>query len=139
MLLTTACRVAYPCFVVQEHQTLSVLAASGSAPSIATQMFGSGLIGLREGLETGIVVMILVAFLVKAQRRDALKWVWMGVGIAVAMVAVIFFVIALIAAVFGFGGIAGAATEIARILFVVFIVLFLVSLVFGRGRGGDAI
>ena len=53
--------------------------------------------------------------------------------------AVIFFVIALIAAVFGFGGIAGAATEIARILFVVFIVLFLVSLIFGGGRGGNAI
>ncbi|WP_072807023.1 iron uptake transporter permease EfeU [Rhodococcoides yunnanense] len=72
---------------------MSVLAAAGSAPSIATQMFGSGLIGLREGLETGIVVMILVAFLVKADRRDALKWVWLGVGIAVAMVAIIFFVI----------------------------------------------
>ncbi len=28
-----------------------------AAPPIATQMFGSGLIGLREGLETGIVVM----------------------------------------------------------------------------------
>ncbi|OLT37566.1 iron transporter [Rhodococcus sp. CUA-806] len=64
-----------------------------STPSITTQMFGSGLIGLREGLETGIVVMILVAFLVKADRRDALRWVWLGVGAAVAMVAVIFFVI----------------------------------------------
>ncbi|MBY4212655.1 FTR1 family protein [Rhodococcus fascians] len=72
---------------------MSVLAAAGSAPSIATQMFGSGLIGVREGLETGIVVMILVAFLVKADRRDALKWVWLGVGLAVAMVAAIFFVI----------------------------------------------
>ncbi|MGV8872297.1 MAG: iron uptake transporter permease EfeU [Rhodococcus sp. (in: high G+C Gram-positive bacteria)] len=72
---------------------MTVLAATGSAPSIATQMFGSGLIGLREGLETGIVVMILVAFLVKAHRRDALKWVWLGVGLAVAMVAAIFFVI----------------------------------------------
>lgn len=71
----------------------TVVLAAGSAPSIATQMFGSGLIGLREGLETGIVVMILVAFLVKAERRDALKWVWLGVGLAVAMVAAIFFVI----------------------------------------------
>ena len=68
-----------------------VLADGAGAPSIATQMFGSGLIGVREGLETGIVVMILVAFLVKSERRDALKWVWLGVGIAVAMVAGIFF------------------------------------------------
>ncbi|MGA9871251.1 MAG: iron uptake transporter permease EfeU [Rhodococcus sp. (in: high G+C Gram-positive bacteria)] len=71
---------------------MSVLAAA-SAPSIATQMLGSALIGLREGLETGIVVMILVAFLVKADRRDALRWVWLGVGSAIVMVALIFFVI----------------------------------------------
>lgn len=46
--------------------------------------------------------------------------------------SVTFFVIAIIAAVLGFGGIAGTATEIAKILFGVFIVLFLVSLLFGR-------
>lgn len=65
-----------------------VLAASG--PSAWTQMFGSGLIGLREGLETGIVVMILAAFLVKSERRSSLKYVWLGVGIAVAMVVAVF-------------------------------------------------
>lgn len=47
--------------------------------------------------------------------------------------AVVFLVVALIAAVFGFGGIAAGAVEIAKILFFVFIVLavvsFLVSLV----------
>lgn len=62
-------------------------------PSVAVQMFGSGLIGLREGLETGIVVMVLVAFLVKAHRRDALAWVWAGVAAAVAMVIGIFLII----------------------------------------------
>lgn len=72
---------------------MSTVLAAASAPSVATQMVGSGLIGLREGLETGIVVMILVAFLVKSDRRDALRWVWVGVGSAVAMVAAVFAVI----------------------------------------------
>jgi uncharacterized membrane protein YtjA (UPF0391 family) len=43
----------------------------------------------------------------------------------------IFLVIAIVAAVFGFGGIAVAAAGIARILFFVFLVLFLVSLIGG--------
>ncbi|WP_425383298.1 hypothetical protein Rruber_01026 [Rhodococcus ruber] len=43
---------------------------------------GSGLIGRLERLETGIVVMILVALLVESERRDALRWVRLGVGIA---------------------------------------------------------
>ncbi|HJQ56600.1 MAG TPA: DUF1328 domain-containing protein [Vineibacter sp.] len=50
--------------------------------------------------------------------------------------ALIFLVVALIAAVFGFGGVAAAATDIARILFLIFIVLFLVSLVMGLVRRG---
>jgi uncharacterized membrane protein YtjA (UPF0391 family) len=41
--------------------------------------------------------------------------------------AVIFFVIALIAALFGFGGIASSATGIAKVLFVVFLVMALLS------------
>ena len=45
--------------------------------------------------------------------------------------AVIFLVIAIIAAVFGFGGIAAAATDIARILFFIFLVLFVLALIFG--------
>lgn len=43
--------------------------------------------------------------------------------------ALAFFVIAIIAPVFGFGGIAESATDIAQILFFVFLVLFVVSLV----------
>jgi uncharacterized membrane protein YtjA (UPF0391 family) len=45
--------------------------------------------------------------------------------------AATFFVIAIIAAVFGFGGIAGGAIEIAKILFYIFVVVFLVTLVMG--------
>jgi uncharacterized membrane protein YtjA (UPF0391 family) len=45
--------------------------------------------------------------------------------------ALIFFVVALIAAVFGFLGIAAAAAGIAKILFFIFLVLFLISLVGG--------
>jgi uncharacterized membrane protein YtjA (UPF0391 family) len=46
--------------------------------------------------------------------------------------AVTFLIIALVAAVFGFGGIASGATSIAQILFFVFLVLFVVSLLMGR-------
>jgi uncharacterized membrane protein YtjA (UPF0391 family) len=44
-------------------------------------------------------------------------------------------IIALIAAVLGFGGIAFAATEIAKIVFFVALVLFLIGLLFGAARG----
>jgi uncharacterized membrane protein YtjA (UPF0391 family) len=45
--------------------------------------------------------------------------------------AVTFLVVALIAAVLGFGGIAGVAIELAKIVFFVAIILFLISAVFG--------
>jgi uncharacterized membrane protein YtjA (UPF0391 family) len=44
-------------------------------------------------------------------------------------------IVALIAAVLGFGGIAGAAVGMAKIIFFVALVLFLISLVFGVSRG----
>lgn len=50
--------------------------------------------------------------------------------------ALAFFIIAIIAAVFGFGGIAAGATTIAQVLFFIFVVLFLLSLVAGLVRRG---
>ena len=49
--------------------------------------------------------------------------------------ALIFLVVALIAAVLGFGNLAGAAVGIAKILFFIFLVLFVVSLIVGLARG----
>jgi len=49
--------------------------------------------------------------------------------------ALAFFIVALIAAAFGFGGIASAAAGIAQILFYIFLVLFLVALIAGVSVG----
>ncbi|HLV22009.1 MAG TPA: DUF1328 domain-containing protein [Polyangiaceae bacterium] len=50
--------------------------------------------------------------------------------------ALIFFIVALIAALFGFGGIAGAATDIAQILFYGFLILAAIVLVMSLVGGG---
>ena len=63
-------------------------------------------------------------------RREHLKEIMM------LYYAALFFVIALVAALFGFGGIAAGAAEIAKILFFVFLVLFVVSLIAGTLRRG---
>lgn len=51
--------------------------------------------------------------------------------------AITFLIIAIVAAVLGFGGIAGTATGIAKILFVVFLVMFIASFFFGRRGRAD--
>jgi uncharacterized membrane protein YtjA (UPF0391 family) len=57
-------------------------------------------------------------------------------GLQMLHYALVFFVVALIAAVFGFGGIAAGAAEIAKVLFFIFLVLFVISLVAGLFRRG---
>jgi uncharacterized membrane protein YtjA (UPF0391 family) len=53
--------------------------------------------------------------------------------------AIGFFILALVAAFFGFGGIASSAAGIAKVLLVLFVIAFIVSLVLGwRGRGPGA-
>ena len=48
---------------------------------------------------------------------------------------VTFLIVALVAGVLGFGGVAGASIEIAKIIFFIAVVLFLVSAVVGVARG----
>ena len=49
--------------------------------------------------------------------------------------AAAFFIIAIIAAVFGFGGIASGASDIARVCFFFFLVIFVISLIWGLVTG----
>jgi uncharacterized membrane protein YtjA (UPF0391 family) len=60
---------------------------------------------------------------VETEVRVMLSWV------------VTFLVIALIAGILGFGGIAGASIEIAKVIFFIAVVLFLISAVVGLARG----
>jgi uncharacterized membrane protein YtjA (UPF0391 family) len=48
--------------------------------------------------------------------------------------AIVFFIIALVAALFGFGGIAAGAVGIAKLLFFVFVILAVASLLYGLIR-----
>ncbi|AHI01361.1 iron uptake transporter permease EfeU [Kutzneria albida] len=48
-------------------------------------MLPTFVIGLREGLEAALIVGIIAAFLSQQGRRDALRQVWLGVGIAVLL------------------------------------------------------
>jgi high-affinity iron transporter len=44
-------------------------------------------IGLREGLEAALIIGIIAAFLSQQSRRDALRWMWLGVSIALLLCA----------------------------------------------------
>jgi uncharacterized membrane protein YtjA (UPF0391 family) len=64
----------------------------------------------------------------QAPQRKRKEWIMLGWALT-------FLVVALIAAVLGFGGIAGLSIEIAKIIFFVAVVLFLISAVIGVLRG----
>lgn len=63
------------------------------------------------------------------------EWTITYDGGSMLRMALGFFIIAIIAAVLGFGGIAGAAVGIAKILFFIFLIGFLITLVLGLMAG----
>ncbi|MEN2742491.1 iron uptake transporter permease EfeU [Microbacterium sp. X-17] len=48
-------------------------------------MLANYLIGLREGLEAGLIVGILLAYVNRVGRRDVLLRLWIGIGVAIAI------------------------------------------------------
>ena len=50
-------------------------------------MLPTFVIGLREGLEAALIVGIIAAFLRQQGRRDAMRWMWLGVVIAILLCA----------------------------------------------------
>lgn len=54
-----------------------------------------------------------------------------GTGMTLLKWALFFFVISIVAAIFGFGGISAASADIAKILFFIFVVIFVLLLVLG--------
>lgn len=52
---------------------------------VATLPIVHFVIGLREGVEASLVVGIIATFLYQEGRQDALRWVWLGVGLAIAL------------------------------------------------------
>lgn len=53
--------------------------------------------------------------------------------------AMVFLLVAIVAAVFGFGGIAVASAGFAKILFFLFLIIFLVTLLMGLARRGKVL
>ena len=67
----------------------------------------------------------VIALVSNSEAKDRVMLGWV----------VTFLIVALIAGILGFGGVAGASIEIAKIIFFIAVVLFLVSAVVGLARG----
>jgi uncharacterized membrane protein YtjA (UPF0391 family) len=93
-----------------------------SGRDVLTQLASKGLIAGWAFAEMTAVVAQAALGLRPGEQIRMLNW------------ALIFFIVAIIAAIFGFGGVAFAAAGIAKILFFLFLVLFVISLVAGVTR-----
>ena len=110
-LIVTPCR---PLSAVARRDFGSALTANFSCFQLRNLQFRDGLI---------LQAALIFSAQTQTEVRAMLGWV------------VTFLIIALIAGVLGFGGVAGASIEIAKIIFFIAVVLFLVSALVGVARG----
>jgi len=82
--------------------------------------------------EAGLVLQSMRRFFGRADTRTR---TWKKEVLTMLSWVVTFLIIALIAGILGFGGIAGVSIEIAKTIFFIAVVLFLVSAVVGLARG----
>ncbi|HEU4945726.1 MAG TPA: iron uptake transporter permease EfeU [Kribbella sp.] len=92
-------------------------------------MLANYLIGLREGLEASLVVSILATFLVKSGHRDRLRYLWIGVGAALATAvagwALLQFITALTARSFTAQETIGGVMSILAVAFVTWMIFWM--------------
>jgi uncharacterized membrane protein YtjA (UPF0391 family) len=70
------------------------------------------------------------------EQRDTLPSIPILLEVVMLYYAIVFFVIALVAALFGFGGIAAGAAGIAKILFFAFLIIAIVTFLMSLARRG---
>jgi uncharacterized membrane protein YtjA (UPF0391 family) len=111
----------YPCAAGADFVPRLTVFCAGFAP-------GTGR-NLRS--EAGLVLQSMRRF----YRADTRTRTWKKEVHVMLSWVVTFLIIALIAGILGFGGIAGASIEIAKVIFFIAVVLFLISAVVGLARG----
>lgn len=89
--------------------------------------FPNFLIGLREGLEASLVVSILAAYLIKTNRKSALRFVWFGAAGAVAVSAgvVLFLNLTMQALTFQAQEILGGVMSLIAVAFVTYMIFWM--------------
>lgn len=69
------------------------MSCTGNCQKAASVFYTNALIGLREGLEATMVVIILAAYLKKTGQRRSYPWLWGGIVAALAVTVTVFLVI----------------------------------------------